>query len=565
VAVTDKTFIKKSRHLLWFHLDHAADGTIGVHSYYRRKSEVGERLKLNIKLSAKVILRHFEAAISTRKKPRSWKSQITSTERIIAQIAARGTRRFDILYYSIGIEKSGELEELRLASYFILDAKRLQPELPGFFDFQSPVPAKSIEEFFGLTSSAPKDWHLWCESKVCFKTEMQCAIVLRRTADDGTEYIGLDVTSELHDYPLGRLVGGLPFGAENKFLALCRIESENRDTWRDVLKDHEELFRVWNVICRKGSMLKRVFIKGEPGSGKELWFEAIKEGSRPHRKIDKWKTLSATLPTDQLQKLLYGEQSGALERQGFLASCADGGVFIDEIGKSDPAFRKDLLRVLESREYVPVGGLPTSTRNVLFVFASTPTDRENAFDPPDFWTRMDVEVELPHPILLMPWSDGEPDPDCPFNKKDSARFYALLGTFWFSALKEQLSDIAADPKILLKGFFKQVFSPIEKRLAVERRNGNWPVKWAGGISVSPRRVKSLAATFASEYQWLAYESTPDPDDEQGNLSVADDLTDFLNQFVHEFYKHLVQDRQNNDKLEQATERRRWVASRAGSS
>ena len=540
---TDKTLIKTLRHLLWVRVRHPSDGSIRVFTY-----QSPEKLDKNRTLSDTFLSNAFKLAFSKRWK---WKSQQSSTDRIIAQITESSTKSFTIHYYSIGIEmpkqKSRDPKEERLVSYFILDTEGRQPELPGNFDWQAPLPAKSMAEYFELKEGSPEG-DRWDNSKMSFKAVFRFRIV-RRLRVRNQEHIGLDVTSELRDYPRGRLIGGLPFGAEDKFLAICKIDKDDPDTWASVLEKHRDLFRAWNVICRKRSELKRIFVMGAPGSGKELWVDAIKEGSRPHRSGD-WKTLSATLPTKDLKSILYGERSGALERPGFLASCAEGGVFIDEIGKSHPEFRRDLLRVLEAGEFVPLGGLPTSTRNVLFVFASTPTDRKNAYDPPDFWTRMDVELPLPTPITLMP-RGARVSQSSPFNKCDEARFHALLAAFWLDALEEQLGDTSVDPDALLKNFTEKVFNPIVSRLAEVSLKQPWPRKCAKGIPVSPRRVKSLATTLASEWQWIGYEP-----EARASSNAQDDYQKFMEQFVATFFTQLREDEENRASADEEAEKAR---------
>lgn len=538
MPATDRTtLIKKSRHLLWFQVQHKSDGTIRVSRY-----DVDQTLTLphNKSLLAEDTAEACKRAISRKGQ---WKSEVSSTGRIIAQIVERPTPSFFLHYYSIGVQSD------RLASYFILDALTRQPELPGNFDWQEPVTVGRIQEFFNLKRHSP-EWSSWANSTTSFKTIHQFEIVLRLREED-KEYIGLDVNSELHQYPYGRLIGGLPFGAEDRFLAICKLDEDEPNTWKAALENHKELFIAWNVICRKGSKLMRIFIEGEPGSGKELWVEAIKEGSGPHRKGG-WQTLSATLPTEDLKSLLYGERSGVLERPGFLASCADGGVFVDEIGKSDQEFRKDLLRVLEAKEFVPRGGLPTSIKNVLFIFASTRVDRTNAHDPPDFWTRMDVELSLPEPIKLMPPPKRDRPRLSPFLKNDEARFHALLGNFWFVALKEQLNDMSADEDVLLKDFVTNVFKPILDVLVKE----SWPRYFAKGIPVSPRRIRSLANTLASEHQWLGYKIDAKGSNIHDRSSARKSYDEFRRRFVKDFLRQLVQDEKNRMAVAKETEKRR---------
>lgn len=525
MPATDDTLIAETRQLLWVKVEHPSDGKIKVYTYDHQ-----EVLERKVRLTPKYLADKFADAVSKRGK---WKAQKSSTERIVAQIAEHATQKFVLHYYSIGVD------DKRLASYFILDAEGKKQELPGYFDWQ--VAIDTAERFFDVRNAKPDKLALWRESTTAFRVEIVFTIVLKVHVGN-TDYLGLDGVSALYEYRDGRLIGGLPFGAEDKFLAMCRLEAKGpKGVWVEAYEQYKLLFNAWNVICRPGSELTRIFIEGDPGSGKEVWFEAIEKGSQPDRK-GKWETLSATLPTDQLRLFLYGERSGVLERQGFLASCAGGGVFLDEIGKSEPQFRRDLLRVLEAKEFVPIGGRPTKINNVLFIFASTPTDRKKAYDPPDFWTRMDVELSLPPPIKLVKHGDSGLMTDY-----DEARFHALLGHFWFLAFKENCVSAEVEP--VLEDFREKVFTPIVDLLTKAAKK--WPPGLGEAIPVSPRRIRSLATTLASEHRWVGYR-TPEPrsSDPKGRESAEVSYRKFMKQFVDAFFYQLVQDEQNRIKLEE---------------
>jgi len=555
VSDTDKTLIVQIRHLLWFKIRHAPDGKIHVHNYKPPRV-----LEPEDSLAPDYLATWFGEGYTARPAEKFWTTRIGSTERIIAQIARLRTEKFSLHYYSIG------LGDKRLASYFILDGEEQKQTLPGHFDYQAPVELDNMIKFFGLAPlqvTSPDKWAHWEQSTLSLKQVHRFTIVLR-LRDGDTEYLGLDARSALHEYPYGRLVGGLPFGAEDRFLALCRLDPDKRQDWDKAIEAHETLFNAWNVICRKDTQLKRIFITGDPGSGKEVWSEAIQKGSKSHRK-GKWKTLSATLPTADLKLLLYGERSGALERPGFLDSCAGGGVFLDEIGKSHPEFRRDLLRVLEAGEFVPIGGLPTKIRNVLFVFASTQTDRKAAYDPPDFWTRMDVELSLSAPIMLLDPEQSKP----PMSGYDDARFHSLLGHFWFLALTEKRDNASVDVDLLLGCFREKVFTPIVDWLAAARQD--WPLNddntRMAGIPVSPRRIRSLATTLSSEYQWVGDPSDEPATDEADSYNperktAEESYKDFLEQFVSEFFQQLVRDERNKKKSEQEVAERERRAKNA---
>jgi DNA-binding NtrC family response regulator len=117
-----------------------------------------------------------------------------------------------------------------------------------------------------------------------------------------------------------------------------------------------------------------VLILGETGVGKEVLAERIHRASprsgRPLIRLN-CAALSATL----LESELFGHEKGAFTgaltaKQGLIEAAEGGTVFLDEIGELPMAVQVKLLRVLESREILPVGGVKARAVDVRFVSAT---------------------------------------------------------------------------------------------------------------------------------------------------------------------------------------------------
>jgi Response regulator containing CheY-like receiver, AAA-type ATPase, and DNA-binding domains len=104
-----------------------------------------------------------------------------------------------------------------------------------------------------------------------------------------------------------------------------------------------------------------VLIQGESGTGKELVAKAIHAHS-PRREHHFVPVNCAAIPDDLLESELFGYTKGAFtgatgSKIGRIEYANGGSLFLDEIGDMKPVLQAKLLRVLQEREFEPVGGL----------------------------------------------------------------------------------------------------------------------------------------------------------------------------------------------------------------
>jgi transcriptional regulator with GAF, ATPase, and Fis domain len=120
------------------------------------------------------------------------------------------------------------------------------------------------------------------------------------------------------------------------------------------------LRRVWNEIGSIAARGHTLHITGETGSGKELAarrFHAA--GPRPDGAFIA--VNCATIPAALAERLLFGARKGAYsgadaDTEGYVQAAHGGSLFLDEVAELEPAVQAKLLRVLETREVVPLGG-----------------------------------------------------------------------------------------------------------------------------------------------------------------------------------------------------------------
>lgn len=143
----------------------------------------------------------------------------------------------------------------------------------------------------------------------------------------------------------------------------------------------EELLEVYRVIDRVADTTCTVLITGESGTGKELVARAVHESSpralRPFVAVN-----CGAIPENLLESELFGHAKGAFTgahtaKQGRIGNAQGGTLFLDEIGEMPLNLQVKLLRILQSRQYSPIGDNRVLTADVRIV-AATNIDLEEA-------------------------------------------------------------------------------------------------------------------------------------------------------------------------------------------
>jgi transcriptional regulator with GAF, ATPase, and Fis domain len=163
------------------------------------------------------------------------------------------------------------------------------------------------------------------------------------------------------------------------------------------------MIEIYKRIGQAASSRANVVIRGESGTGKELIARAIHahsaHASEPFVPVN-----CAALPANLLESELFGHTRGAFTgavnaRRGCFAVAGRGTVFLDEIGDTSPEFQSKLLRVLQNREFQPVGS-EKSERTEARVIAATHRDLERMVADGKF--REDLYYRLRIVELIVP-------------------------------------------------------------------------------------------------------------------------------------------------------------------
>ncbi|MEZ4298480.1 MAG: sigma 54-interacting transcriptional regulator [Polyangiaceae bacterium] len=138
--------------------------------------------------------------------------------------------------------------------------------------------------------------------------------------------------------------------------------------------DRAAMERIRKLCDRVALGTLSVLILGETGVGKEILAERLHERS-PRRERPLVRLNCAALSESLFESELFGHERGAFTgavatKPGLLEMANGGTVFLDEVGELSPTMQVKLLRVLERREVLRVGGLKPTSIDVRFVSAT---------------------------------------------------------------------------------------------------------------------------------------------------------------------------------------------------
>ncbi|MDH3354436.1 MAG: sigma-54 dependent transcriptional regulator [Chromatiales bacterium] len=160
---------------------------------------------------------------------------------------------------------------------------------------------------------------------------------------------------------------------------------------------------VFKTIGLAASSPATILITGESGTGKELVARAIHRSSAnpdgPFVAVN-----CAALVETLLESDMFGHEkgsfTGAINRQvGKFALARGGTIFLDEVGEMPPAIQAKLLRVLQDKEFIPVGGKMPETTDARII-AATNVDlklkvKESQFREDLFYRLQVINIDLP--------------------------------------------------------------------------------------------------------------------------------------------------------------------------
>jgi transcriptional regulator with PAS, ATPase and Fis domain len=172
----------------------------------------------------------------------------------------------------------------------------------------------------------------------------------------------------------GRIVGGLATIADLSLKYQFNSEIKGRYTFYDMVGKDPAIQKIFEIVPVVASSDATILIEGPTGTGKDVLAKVIHNASKRSKKA-LVKVNCAALPDNLLESELFGYVKGAFtgaekDKPGRFQEADGGTIFLDEIGDMPLSLQAKLLRVLEDKEFYPLGGRRTTKVDVRIISAT---------------------------------------------------------------------------------------------------------------------------------------------------------------------------------------------------
>ena len=153
-----------------------------------------------------------------------------------------------------------------------------------------------------------------------------------------------------------------------------RKRSRQQYSFPNIIGKNDRMLRILDLVTQVAPSRATILITGETGTGKELIAKGIHANSaradQPFVPVN-----SGSVPSELLESALFGHVKGAFtgaitSRKGYFETANNGTIFFDEIGTISPETQAKLLRVIQEREFMPVGSAETIKVDVRIIAAT---------------------------------------------------------------------------------------------------------------------------------------------------------------------------------------------------
>jgi len=297
----------------------------------------------------------------------------------------------------------------------------------------------------------------------------------------------------------------------DRMIAHSRLARENaqlkkalrqRYSFPNIIGKNERMLRILDLVTQVAPSRATILITGETGTGKELIAKGIHANSaradQPFVPVN-----SGSVPAELLESALFGHVKGAFTgassaRKGYFETANKGTIFFDEIGTISPETQAKLLRVIQEREFMPVGSAETVKVDVRII-AATNAELRRLVDEGKFREDLYYRLNVIN-LALPPLRDRKED------------IPPLVEHFLIKYSRENEKFLDPDGKSLLK------FEPEAMQLLLEY---NWP----GNVRELENAVER-AVVLASQAS-VPVDVLPDSILQEGGVKIRRDESGML--------------------------------------
>jgi DNA-binding NtrC family response regulator len=190
--------------------------------------------------------------------------------------------------------------------------------------------------------------------------------------------------------------------AEEEVVQLKRTLKQ-RYNFENIVGKSEPMLRLFDLVAQVAPSRSTVLIQGESGTGKELIAKAIHANS-PRREQPFVPVNTGAVPSELLESTLFGHVKGAFTsavtaKKGLFEVANGGTLFLDEIGTMGMDMQAKILRVLQDRRFMHLGGVQEIQVDVRIIAATNvnlqEAVREGRFREDLFYRLNVINLELP--------------------------------------------------------------------------------------------------------------------------------------------------------------------------
>jgi PAS domain S-box-containing protein len=242
-----------------------------------------------------------------------------------------------------------------------------------------------------------------CVLKEVLKTEKEIIDFPVTTLNKGGKRIPISISAAVLRDERGEVIGGVETFRDLSVIEELKKELSQKYTFGDIVSKNHFIHDLFNILPNISESDSTVLIQGASGTGKELFAKAIHNLSlrknKPFIKVN-----CGALPDPLLESELFGYEKGAFtdakkDKPGRFALANGGTIFLDEVGDMSASLQVKLLRVLQEKEYEPLGST-TPKKTDVRIIAATNKDlsklvNEGKFRDDLYYRLNVVKIDLP--------------------------------------------------------------------------------------------------------------------------------------------------------------------------